>query len=226
MILTAHQPCYLPWLGLFDKIHSSNVYCYLDTVQYQRGDFNNRNRILNNEKVIWLTVPVDDGSRFQRTIKDIRIFGNHWKKKHLRSLEVSYQKSKYFEFYYEKIENILLKKYNFLVDLNYDLLLFFINEIDLNVKVIKASDYDFKGKKSDLILDMCEKLKAQHYVFGSQGKNYVNQKSFEKKKITLEFQNYKHPIYTQLSKNFFPNLSIIDLLFNEGPLSKKIIINN
>ncbi|WP_435114217.1 WbqC family protein [Candidatus Pelagibacter bacterium nBUS_36] len=226
MILTAHQPCYLPWLGLFDKISSSDLFCYFDIVQYQRKDFNNRNRILNNGNVVWLSVPIEDSNRFNKTIRDVKIVGDFWKKKHLKSIELSYKKAKYFEEYFGDFTNILKKDYKFLVDLNFELLVFFLRVIDINVKIVKASEFNFSGKKSELVLDMCEKLKASKFIFGSQGKNYAAIESFKKKNIAIEFQDYKHPKYNQLSDKFFPNLSILDLIFNEGPRCKKIILND
>jgi hypothetical protein len=226
MILTAHQPCYLPWLGLFDKISSCDVFCYFDIVQYQRKDFNNRNRILNNEKVVWLSVPIEDSNRFNKTIRDVRIVGDFWKKKHLKSIELSYKKAKYFDEYFNNFSDILEKDHKFLVDLNYELLIFFLGTIDINVKIVKASEFNFSGKKSELVLDMCEKLKANKFIFGSQGKDYAEVDSFKEKNISIEFQDYKHPEYKQLSNKFFPNLSILDLIFNEGPRSKEIILND
>ena len=73
---------------------------------------------------------------------------------------------------------------------------------------------------------MCEKLKANKFIFGSQGKDYAEVDSFKEKNISIEFQDYKHPEYKQLSNKFFPNLSILDLIFNEGPRSKEIILND
>lgn len=58
MILTAHQPVYLPWLGLFHKIALSDTYVYFDDVRYQMKDWNNRNHIKTVQGPLWLTVPV------------------------------------------------------------------------------------------------------------------------------------------------------------------------
>jgi hypothetical protein len=91
---------------------------------------------------------------------------------------------------------------------------------------IKASEQDFTGKGSALVLDMCKKLKANKYVFGSQGKNYVVEKDFNQNNIEIFFQNYNHPKYSQLHNNFISNLSVVDLFFNEGPKSLEKIIKN
>lgn len=226
MILTAHQPCYLPWIGLFNKIGLSDTFCLFDIVQYQKKDFNNRNKIILNNNAKWLTVPVYDSGRFDKKISDIRIYDNNWKKKHLKTIEQSYKKTKYFEDYFYPLSKILNSDFKFLVDLNFSILLYFLDVLGMKKRVIKASDFNFKGAKSDLVLDMCLKLKAKKYIFGSQGKNYCDQESFKKNSIEVYFQNYIHPQYDQKTDKFIKNMSIIDLLFNEGPNSYKILMQN
>jgi hypothetical protein len=226
MILTAHQPCYLPWLGLFNKIELSDEFCFFDIVQYQRKDFNNRNKIISDKKPIWLNVPVNDSGRFNKNINEIKISGDIWKKKQLKSIYLSYKKTKFFENYFDIFSKNLQKKYIFLVDLNFELTLFFLKSLDIKTKVVKASDFNFTGKKSDLVLDMCLKLKAKKYLFGIQGKKYADVEKFRENNIEVVFQDYKHPEYNQNSFIFYKNMSIIDLLFNEGPNSKNILMKN
>ncbi len=71
VILSAHQPVYLPWLGLFHKIALTDIFCFFDIVQYQRKDFNNRNKIKTSAGPIWLSVPVKSSGRFDCLITDI-----------------------------------------------------------------------------------------------------------------------------------------------------------
>ena len=56
------------------------ILCLFDLVQYQKKDFNNRNKIILNNNAKWLTVPVYDSGRFDKKISDIRIYENNWKK--------------------------------------------------------------------------------------------------------------------------------------------------
>ncbi len=226
MILTAHQPCYLPWLGFFNKVALSDVFCFFDIVQYQRKDFNNRNKIVYNNEIKWLTIPVNDSGRFNTQISQIEISGQNWKKKHLKTIYFAYKKTKFFENYYSSLKKIIEQDFKHLVDLNFELIIFFLECLKIKTKVLKASEYNFSGTKSELVLDMCKKLNAKTYIFGSQGKNYANKKDFEKNNIKILFQEYKHPNYTQNSKKFISNLSILDLLFNEGEKSKEILMQN
>ena len=225
MILTAHQPVYLPWLGLFHKIMLADMFCVFDIVQYQRRDYNNRNKIMTNSGPIWLTVPVESSNRFESIISETKIINNGWNKKHIKSIKLAYRKTKYFDNYFGDLEFILLREYKYLADLNYDILLFALSAMNINVPVVKASDYDFCGKKSDLVLDMCIQLGADSYIFGEQGKNYADESAFVKNGVSVYFQSYVHPKYNQFGNEFNPYMSFVDLLFNEGEYSRDIIMN-
>ena len=225
MILTAHQPVYMPWLGLFHKISLADQYCIFDIAQYQTRDYNNRNQIKTQSGPLWLSVPVESKDHFNKRLCDIKIAGGGWEKKHFKSISLAYRKAPYFERYIYEIEKILTPgRYQFLTDLNRDILVYFLKCLEINVPIVKASDYSFKGSKSDLVLDMCAALKAKTYLFGANGKDYADVGSFHKKGIEVFFQDYQHPVYRQLHGEFTPYLSTLDLLFNEGPESKRILM--
>lgn len=225
MILTAHQPLYLPWLGLLHKISLAEQFCLYDIVQYQIYDFNARNAIKTRQGRLLLSVPVESKNHFDKKLCDVRIINNGWNKKHLKSIQHAYHNAPFYSTYIGEIENILIeKKYNFLVDLNMDILKFLLQAFDIKVAICKASDYDFIGTKSELVLDMCIKLKAAKFIFGTEGKNYADVKSFSDHNIDIYFQDYKHPVYQQPYGEFLPNMSAIDLLFNAGHGSKEILL--
>ena len=100
IILSAHQPVYLPWIGLFHKIAIADIFCVFDIVQYQRKDFNNRNKIKTSAGPIWLTVSVKSSGRLNSIINDIEIINDGWQKKHLKSIELNYKKTPFFEQYF------------------------------------------------------------------------------------------------------------------------------
>lgn len=225
MILTAHQPVYLPWLGLFHKIYMAEKFCIFDIVQYQKKDYNNRNKIKTNAGPIWLSVPVESKDHLEKKICDIRIINDGWNRKHFKSIYLAYQKSPYFEQYIEGLERLLVNThYDFLCDLNAAGLRFLLQALGIDRPILKASDYDFSGSKSDLVLDMCIKLGAKDYIFGALGKDYADHDSFARNGIKIYFQEYQHPIYNQLHGSFEPYMSVVDLLFNEGPNSLDILL--
>tara|TARA_B100001057_G_C22615447_1_gene858257 strand:+ start:181 stop:885 length:705 start_codon:yes stop_codon:yes gene_type:complete len=227
MILTAHQPVYLPWLGLFHKIWLSETFVSFDIAQYLTKEWMNRNKIKTHSGYEWLNVPVLKKGFLKKKTYEIRINNTiNWRRKHFKSLCINYKGAKYYDYFINILEKIYLKKWDFLSELNEYILKIFLTELKIKVNFIKASELNFEGKGSDLVLDMCKKLEAKKYIFGTQGKNYAREKDFSKHNIDIYFQNYNHPKYFQLHSRFLPNLSVIDLFFNEGPNSLEIILKN
>lgn len=214
MILTAHQPVYLPWLGLLDKIDMADTFCSFDEVQYLKKDWNNRNRIKTANGVILLTVPVKTKGHRDKAIKDIEIDGDHWRKKHWQSILWAYKKAPYFHLYADFFEDLYKIDWQCLTDLNEYILTSLLNFLGIDVVYTKASQHKFKGDKSELVLDMCKELGADSYIFGELGKDYADVDAFNKEGIIVEFQDYHHPTYPQLHGKFESHLSVIDLIFN------------
>jgi hypothetical protein len=226
MILTAHQPVYLPWLGLFHKIALSDKFVLFDEVQYLPRDWMNRNKIKTTMGEIFLTVPVLKKGHRDKKIHEIKINNNtNWKKKHFKSIEINYKKAPYFEKYISFFEDVYHNNWEYLSDLNEYMLKWFLKELGIKVDFLKAKNFNFVGTKSDLVLDMCKKLNSDIYIFGSQGKDYANINDFTNSDIIPLFQDYSHPKYTQLHNDFIFNLSILDLLFNCGPKSYEILMS-
>jgi len=226
MVLTAHQPVYLPWLGLFQKIAISDAYCYFDDVQYQVKDWNNRNKIKTSNGEIWLTVPVLNKGYRDKKIREIEINNStDWRKKHWKSILLSYKKAPFFDKYASFFEDVYKRDWRYLTDLNEYMLKWFLDQLQIKIAYHKASELCFNGHKTELVLDMCKKLKADIYVFGSLGKEYAKEEDFLQNGIKIYFQDYAHPVYPQLYGQFLPYMSIIDLLFNCGDNSRSILMN-
>jgi len=138
MILTAHQPVYLPWLGLFHKIALSDSFVWFDQVQYQNKDWNNRNKILTNAGPIWLSVPVLNKGHYEIKLADIKINNMlPWKRKHFKSIKFAYEKSQYFNYYKDFFEDLYSKNWDLLSDLNLYILKFLLKELNINVPILK-----------------------------------------------------------------------------------------
>ena len=220
MILTAHQPVYLPWLGLFHKIAISDSFISFDQVQYQRDNWNNRNRIKTPDGPIWLTVPVLKKGYLDKKICEIEIDNSKpWARKHWRSIRANYAKAPYFKEYADFFEDVYLKHWTTLEELNTYMLRWFLDTLKIDVLIKSAGEYDFRGSKSNLVLDMCKQLSADAYVFGKLGEEYADIDSFESNNIKVIFQDYIYPEYSQKFGGFESNLSIVDLLFNMGDSS-------
>ena len=225
MILTAHQPVYLPWLGLFHKIALADLFCYFDIAQYQTKDYNNRNKIKTHTGEIWLSVPVESKNHFEKSVGEIRLLQNGWQRKHFKSIQIAYQRAPYCRDYIERLEALLMgQPFDTLADLNLEMLRYLMRCLAIDTPIVKASDYSFQGAKSDLVLDMCLQLGAEIYIFGAQGRDYADVEKFRSHGVEAYFQDYRHPVYRQLYGEFLPYMSVIDLFFNEGARSREILL--
>jgi hypothetical protein len=227
VILTAHQPVYLPWLGLFHKITLADKFCFFDEVQYQAKDWNNRNKIkFNNGTANWLTVPVLRKSYLSHSYLELKINNSiPWQRKHWNSIRLNYSKAPFYSMYSKELQKFYEMNWEYLSELNYEMLLFFLDALNISIPVVRMRDFDFQGKKSDLVVDMCLQLEADIYIFGEQGKSYADVMEFKKAGVLPVFQEYQHPVYPQLHGDFVSHLSIIDLLFNCGPESLAILMS-
>lgn len=227
MVLTAHQPVYLPWLGLFHKIALSDTFVSFNQVQYLPKDWNNRNKIKTSNGAVWLTVPVLKAGHREKVFTDIEINNNtRWAVKHWKSIYLNYLKAPYFKKYSDFFEDVYLhREWRYLADLNDYMLKWLLNTLGIKVAFVDARELELQGKKNDLVLDMCVKLKAHVYIFGALGKNYADVEAFQRRNIEVYFQDYNHPEYSQQHGDWISHLSIVDLLFNCGPRSLDIVFD-
>ncbi|MDO8633062.1 MAG: WbqC family protein [Candidatus Wildermuthbacteria bacterium] len=224
MILTAHQPQYLPWLGLFHKIALSDTFCFFDVAQYRAKSFN-RNSIKTPQGSLFLTVPVLSKGYREKEFHEIEINNElDWRKDHFKSLLVNYKKAPFFSTYADFFEDTYKKEWRYFGELTEYMLRWFLGELGISVVFSKASDQQFTGTGSARVLDMCKKLGANVYIFGTLGKGYADTKEFEEAGVRPYFQEYLHPSYPQLWGEFLSNMSVVDLLFNCGPNSLEVLM--
>jgi len=220
-----HQPNYFPYFGFFHKLSLADTFVIMDNTQYDKK-FTNRNKIIVPNGTIWITVPINKEHKFlpNRMVKINNQL--NWKENHWQKIERSYKNSKFFNYYKNYFESIYNKEWDFLFELNYETLKKTIEWLGIKIEIIKESELNVSGTSSERLINICKSIDSDTYVSGIGGKNYVNEDLFKKNNIKLEYQKFLHPEYKQhFSKSFVPNLSIIDMLFNLGPDSTKLILN-
>ena len=228
MIVSIHQPNYLPWIGLFDKIKHSEIFVLMDDVQFPRGKkhFGHRNLIKTNAGSKWLTIPLLNKSKLL-SFNEIEINNNGWNKKHCDLIKQFYINSKYFSLYYDDLESILMnEKHKTLLSLGEQLIRWGMDKFGINnTKILYSSNLAKECVGQERIEKILLETKATKYISGTGpgSMKYIDKDRFSKLKIDLEWQYYKHPIYKQLHGEFLPYMSFIDLLFNEGINSKNIL---
>jgi hypothetical protein len=229
-ILVAHQPEFMPWLGNISKAMMGDVYFILDTVQYCKEVFQNRNKIrIKSEKGWqWLNIPIVNGKRRLINWQEVEIDNSkNWKQKHLNAIQMSYSRSLHFNEIYNELCDIYNNfKGNKLIDFLLEFIKYAHKKFNVNVPIYRTSEliklgYNITGQKSDLILNMCKVVNAKTFIFGEQGRNYIEKEKFDS--IQYRFQNFKHPVYEQMHGDFISHMSFIDLLFNHGKNAVKIL---
>ena len=228
MIVSIHQPNYLPWLGFFDKIKQSDVFVIFDDVQFPRGKkhFGHRNKIKTLSGDKWLTVPISNKSNLVSFNDTIINYDTEWNKEHIRLIELFYSKTPYFDKYFPNLLDIISIEHKSLTELSVSLIKYFLKELNIKTQLkysSEISDSDLYG--SDKIFNILEKLNTTQYITGSGSGSmrYIDESGFNERDIKLKWQHYEHPHYNQLNGTFIPYMSIIDLLFNEGEKSRRII---
>jgi hypothetical protein len=229
MILTGHQPNYLPYLGFLHKIAHADTFLIVDTVQFvKRGPFGwiHRNRIRTHQGWMWLSLPVKTHGRYHQSIAEAELDNKlPWARKHLRSISMAYAKAPHFEEHRPFLGDLYGRPWTHLAPLCEEVIRYLIQAFRLEVEVLRLSDLKSRGKASDLIVNFCRELGADTYLSGVHGRDYLDQEAFERAGIDLVFQEFRHPVYPQCHPgDFVPDLSAIDLLFNAGPRSPSILL--
>jgi len=225
MMLSGHQPVYLPGIIVLTKIALSDAFMFVGHCQYSPGTWHNRNCIRgpNTKTAVWgeigplvLTVPAVKGPSIDLT----RIMAGNWRSKHLDSIEFAYRKRPFFADYFPKLETIINGNWGSLGCLNANL----ITQICewLQIETPFCSNAGVTGAKTDMLISMCERAGADEYL-SSPGETYVDREQMKDAGIRHHFLEFTHPRYDQGHKDFIENLSVIDLLFNVGPAAGKMV---
>lgn len=214
------QSNYIPWKGYFDLINLVDEFILYDDVQYTRQDWRNRNRIKTPNGLMWLTIPVKAKGRHFQKVRETVISDPGWSDRHWRSIIQNYSRAEYFHTYRELFEALYLgHNERFLSQVNYRFLSAICQILGINTKLSWSMDYHLiEGDKTERLVDLCQQAGATEYISGPAAKAYMNEELFEDEGILLHYMDYSgYPEYHQLFPPFEHSVSIIDLIFNEGP---------
>lgn len=216
-IVVIHQPDFLPYLGFFHRLLHCDLFVILDHVQLLIKGWHNRDQIKGPTGKHWLTVPIN------REVKNMPInaaqiyYDKDWRDKHLKTISHFYKKTPFFEEVFPEIKKIYSKNHLLLIDLNMELLRFFLEFFDIQMETVLSSDLNISSQKSQLILDIVLATGGTHYLSGTGAKDYLEESLFDRTGIDLIWQEFNHPVYPQLHGNFVPHLSCLDFVMNCGP---------
>ncbi|MBK9281059.1 MAG: WbqC family protein [Candidatus Obscuribacter sp.] len=238
MIVSISQPAYLPWLGYFDRI-ASELHVEPDHVQFEKRSFTSRNKILSANGPLWLSVPVKTKGLYQQvTIENLEIDNStDWRSNHWKNIKQAYSKAPYFKALANEVEGIYSRRWQSLNELCSFSNEIFRRQLGIDRAILRSSKMQARSTKGELILDLSKECGATTYISGPFGREYLSPEIFAEAKVNVLFHDYKHPRYKQLTQTdrhksdgetdngfkFHPYMSIIDLLFNAGPESLRIL---
>lgn len=226
MILSVHQPQYLPWLGYFDKVARSDRFVFLDLPQYKKREFQNRNRIKGPDGEIWLAVPVLTKGKFDQPIKDVAIDNTQdWQKSHWQTLSLHLKKAPHWERYAPGLQAFYQRPWERLSDLNVEMTAWFFAQLGVATPWQMESALGTTTQSTERLIELCRKTGTDAYLSGSGGKAYMDESRFAAEKLGLKYQHYEHPTYAQRYGGFLPYMSVVDLLMNAGPDSLQVLLS-
>jgi hypothetical protein len=226
MIVSVHQPQYLPWLGYFDKIDKADVFVLLDNVQFKKNEWQNRNKIKTAAGEQWLTVPVM--YRFPQLINEVEVNNKErWQHKQQQAVISNYKKAPYWGTLEPFFTDLFQSQWQTISQLNTHVVKALAKVLGIETPLHIASEMgNFPEDPDERLIAITKHFGADTYLAGSGGHDYMDMDKYDRNSIKVLFQDYKHPVYGQLFGDFVPYMSVIDLIFNNGDESLRILRGN
>jgi hypothetical protein len=230
MIVAAHQPHYLPWLGYLDKVAKSDLFVVMDDLQFESQNFQNRQRVKLPAGPTWLTVPLVRGGHTERVL-DKRIDSSespkqHWQHRHWRTLVTHYGAARHFAEYETDLADVYTRPWTSLVELDLHMLALARRWLGIRTPILCSSELGLSGTKTDRLIDLCRKVGARAYLSGAGGSTgYLDVERMGRSGIGVIWQQFVHPIHEQRypQRGFACHLGFVDLVLNCGPASRDIL---
>jgi hypothetical protein len=221
--LAIHQPHYMPWLGYLAKWAAADVFVFLDTVQYEKNGWQNRNRIKTAAGPRWLTVPVH--ARLGMPIAEVTVdAGQPWRERHLRAVEQAYAAAPHFERHHAALRHLYSTEWTRLTPLAVATAQCLAGAVGIATPTRLASALAITAADpTERLIELCQAVGADTYLAGRDGARYMDVARFAAAGIRVLYQTYAHPAYAQLHGEFVPNCSALDLLLTHGDRALAIL---
>lgn len=223
MLVAVHQPQYLPWLGYFDKIRRADFFVLLDNVQFKKNEWQNRNKIKTAQGWQWLTVPVK--YKFPQLINEVIINNSvKWQHKQRHAILTNYKKAPCYHYLDAVFDEIFSHAWQSISQLNIRVVTMLTKILGIDTPLFVASEIgEFPNDPDERLIAITKHFKADAYLAGSGGRQYMDLMKFRERGIEVLFQDYRHPVYDQRFGEFVPYMSVIDLILNHGENSLPIL---
>jgi hypothetical protein len=219
------QSNYIPWKGYFDLINMVDEFILYDDMQYTKRDWRNRNKIQTLQGLKWLSIPVEVKGKYFQKINETKISEKDWAKKHWQSIKSNYSKAKYFKEYKDIFEELYMAcDEEYLSQINYKFIVAICKILGITTKIRWSSEFELIDGQTEKLLGICKDCNADVYISGPAAKDYFDDELAKKENIQVEWMDYSgYKEYAQLFPPFEHGVSILDLIFNEGPHAKEFM---
>ncbi len=219
------QPTYLPWVGYFDMIDQADCFVFLDSIQFNKRSWQQRNKVKSVTGPVWCTVPVLTKGKADQLICEVETDQEqNYSAKHIGTIRRNYETASHAEPFIGEFSTILERKHQLLAELNIELIRWLCGHLGIRKDFVLSSTLDIRGRKTELLVNICKKLEATQYISALGSKEYIEQDNlFVSNNIDLVYHSYFHPEWKQLHGSFESHMSILDLLLNEGSESMSIV---
>jgi hypothetical protein len=219
------QPYFFPYLGYFHLLDSCDTFVFLDNVNYINRGWVNRNQFILSGSPNMFTIPLTGASQ-NKLINELYIADGRWTKSFLKSLEMSYRKTKCFDELIDSLKEVLGDGTGRIADLNQRTTIWSANQLGLT-KVFKISSKDFEsieGVGQERIIRICQEESAKSYNNAIGGVDLYNKMDFSKFGIELSFVQSSLNAYPQSVPGFHPGMSILDVLMNNDMNERQTLL--
>lgn len=217
----------MPWSGFFALMDQCDTVVLLDSVQFSKQSWQQRNRIRTDKGLEFITVPVKTAGRFGQKINEVEIASNDFISNIESKIMLHYKKAPFFQDYFPLIMEVLKKKVTErnLSALNLGIIELFVEILGIQTPLVLSSSLKIAADRSVLLADICDYFSCSSYLSPRGSSEYLwnDRKIFENRDIKVFLQNFNHPTYRQVYDPFLPLASVCDLIFNEGPNSSSIV---
>ncbi len=219
------QSNYIPWKGYFDAINQVDELILYDDMQYTKRDWRNRNKIKTKDGVIWLSIPVEVKGNYFQKINETRIADKSWAETHWKTIFHNYSKAPYFKTFKDEFEKAYSEcTFSLLSEVNFHFITLICRLLKITTPIRWSSEFNLAEGKTERLVDIVKQTQGTDYYSGKAASAYMDESLFKQTNIVLHYLDTSgYPEYPQIHGDFVHEVSILDLLFNQGHDAKKFM---
>ena len=222
------QSNYIPWKGYFDLMNSVDEFVLLDSVQYTRSDWRNRNRITTPQGVRWVTIPIQKAGRSKQRIREVRTVNEHWASLHWKQVQYAYRHAPAFRESADFIGALYASSpKRWLTEINQHFLTSINHHLGITTPIRRDEEFELPESpdRTSRLIQICKQAGAAEYVSGPAARGYLDEDAFREQGINVTWFEYPpYPEYPQGAASFEHAVSVLDVLLHMGTDAPRYIL--